>query len=197
MRLFFIALPNRSPFVQYCHSCKKLKGVALSLFLCISSELIFCVCVAGQVLAQERIVGGYVPVPHSIKYIVSIQTTDRQHFCGGFLINKFWVITAAHCNIGWAGFTPLILFLEKQKLHCPWSILFTFTVKPFLCKDLKTFNIFRTEKKEHETDMDTQWSTAIWPQNYKKGPVTKHSLNTLKAEKKSSFHTMVCVFFRL
>uniref|UniRef100_A0A3B4H391 trypsin n=1 Tax=Pundamilia nyererei TaxID=303518 RepID=A0A3B4H391_9CICH len=49
---------------------------------------------------MERIVGGYAPVPHSIKYIVSIQTLERKHFCGGFLINKHWVVTAAHCNIG-------------------------------------------------------------------------------------------------
>ncbi|RVE70968.1 hypothetical protein OJAV_G00069870 [Oryzias javanicus] len=68
-----------------------------SLLLCLLLKVSAVCC---QVLAQERIVGGYVPVPHSIKYIVSIQTTDRQHFCGGFLINKFWVITAAHCNIG-------------------------------------------------------------------------------------------------
>lgn len=54
-----------------------------------------------DVHAQERIVGGYAPVPHSIKYIVSIQTRDRQHKCGGALINKYWVITAAHCNIGY------------------------------------------------------------------------------------------------
>ncbi|XP_042264377.1 trypsin isoform X1 [Thunnus maccoyii] len=54
----------------------------------------------GQDVAQGRIVGGYAPVPHSIKYIVSVQTTERQHFCGGSLINKYWVITAAHCNIG-------------------------------------------------------------------------------------------------
>ncbi|XP_038577858.1 trypsin-3 [Micropterus salmoides] len=53
-----------------------------------------------QATAQERIVGGYAPVPHSIKYIVSIQTTERKHFCGGSLINKYWVITAAHCNMG-------------------------------------------------------------------------------------------------
>uniref|UniRef100_A0A3Q3WUK0 trypsin n=1 Tax=Mola mola TaxID=94237 RepID=A0A3Q3WUK0_MOLML len=51
-------------------------------------------------LLTERIVGGYAPVPHSIRYIVSIQTTERQHVCGGSLINKYWVITAAHCNIG-------------------------------------------------------------------------------------------------
>uniref|UniRef100_A0A3Q4G6A3 trypsin n=1 Tax=Neolamprologus brichardi TaxID=32507 RepID=A0A3Q4G6A3_NEOBR len=53
-----------------------------------------------QKVGEERIVGGYAPVPHSIKYIVSIQTLERKHFCGGFLINKHWVVTAAHCNIG-------------------------------------------------------------------------------------------------
>ncbi|KAM9751505.1 trypsin [Menidia menidia] len=64
------------------------------------SVLLEILAVNCQEAPQERIVGGYAPVPHSIKYIVSIQTTNRQHFCGGFLINRFWVITAAHCNIG-------------------------------------------------------------------------------------------------
>uniref|UniRef100_A0AAY4CEW9 trypsin n=1 Tax=Denticeps clupeoides TaxID=299321 RepID=A0AAY4CEW9_9TELE len=42
-----------------------------------------------------RVIGGYAPAPHAIKYIVSIQSTSGQHFCGGTIINKYWVLTAA------------------------------------------------------------------------------------------------------
>uniref|UniRef100_A0A3B1K919 chymotrypsin n=1 Tax=Astyanax mexicanus TaxID=7994 RepID=A0A3B1K919_ASTMX len=62
----------------------------------------------GRPQLNTRIVGGQAASPGSWPWQVSLQSFGF-HFCGGSLINKDWVLTAAHC------FQKLVL-LGKQTL---------------------------------------------------------------------------------
>ncbi|XP_063044922.1 chymotrypsin A-like isoform X2 [Engraulis encrasicolus] len=51
------------------------------------------------ITGYSRIVNGEEAVPHSWPWQVSLQDYTGFHFCGGSLINQYWVVTAAHCNV--------------------------------------------------------------------------------------------------
>uniref|UniRef100_A0A8C5PUH9 Plasminogen n=1 Tax=Leptobrachium leishanense TaxID=445787 RepID=A0A8C5PUH9_9ANUR len=44
-----------------------------------------------------RIVGGCEANPHSWPWQISVRTNFGMHFCGGTLLDRQWVVTAAHC----------------------------------------------------------------------------------------------------
>uniref|UniRef100_A0AAJ7T1S9 Chymotrypsin B-like n=1 Tax=Petromyzon marinus TaxID=7757 RepID=A0AAJ7T1S9_PETMA len=46
----------------------------------------------------SRVINGEEAVPGSWPWQVSLQYEDGFHFCGGSIIDPYWVITAAHCD---------------------------------------------------------------------------------------------------
>ena len=51
----------------------------------------------GPLLTRPGIVNGQNARPHEFPWMVSLQYLSGFHFCGGAIINKQWVVTAAHC----------------------------------------------------------------------------------------------------
>ncbi|XP_049712686.1 transmembrane protease serine 4 isoform X2 [Elephas maximus indicus] len=64
---------------------------------CLSGSLVSLHCLAcGDSLKAPRVVGGEKASVDSWPWQVSVQY-DRQHICGGSILDPHWILTAAHC----------------------------------------------------------------------------------------------------
>ncbi|XP_074524852.1 mast cell protease 2-like [Halichoeres trimaculatus] len=74
---------------------------------------LFCVLTGlGDYALGSKIINGSKTKKNSMMYMASVQR-DQQHVCGGFLISKDFVLTAAHCDDG----NPLRVVLGTHDLN--------------------------------------------------------------------------------
>lgn len=66
-------------------------------------------------IGVPEIVGGETAEQGEFPFQVSIQDEKRGHFCGGSLIASRWVLTAAHCMIGWKTEGFLLIGLHDRE----------------------------------------------------------------------------------
>lgn len=68
----------------------------------IKSGLIICLFIIGSALADgiaPKVVNGTNVDINEFPFMVSLRRNGG-HSCGGTILNDFWVLTAAHCLVG-------------------------------------------------------------------------------------------------
>uniref|UniRef100_A0A669DS78 trypsin n=1 Tax=Oreochromis niloticus TaxID=8128 RepID=A0A669DS78_ORENI len=84
----------------HCSSVTKLNCHLTMSVHCILALLILVLTLDDQVYSG-KITGGHEAVPHSRPYMVLLErnmSDGKKKYCGGFLLNEDFVMTAAHCQ---------------------------------------------------------------------------------------------------
>ncbi|KDR21542.1 hypothetical protein L798_01695 [Zootermopsis nevadensis] len=115
---------------------------------------------------EGRIVGGEPAVPGEFPWLVSI-TRRGGHFCGGTIVNKRWVITAAHCMCS----GPVELPVEHIRVVVGEHDLSKRETPPSRemgVRRLVLYPGYQCERFNHdiallELDGEVGWSETAWP----------------------------------
>ena len=49
---------------------------------------------------SKFVIGGWPARPHEFPWQVSLQGRNDAHYCGGFIVDEWHVVTCAHCTEG-------------------------------------------------------------------------------------------------
>jgi secreted trypsin-like serine protease len=63
------------------------------------------------------IINGWEAVPNQFPWLVSLRGSDGSHTCGGSLVHRQFVLTAAHCIDGWKGGEKIIVGLHDRNIY--------------------------------------------------------------------------------
>nr|CAD7411373.1 unnamed protein product [Timema cristinae] len=113
-----------------------------------------------------RIVGGEATNPGEFPWLVSI-TRRGGHFCGGTLLNKRWVLTAAHCMCSGPVQLPAELIRVTVGEHDLSSgenpAAHEVRVRKMLLHPEYKCTRFLNDIALLELDSEVTWSEAVWP----------------------------------